>query len=156
MIEISIPGFGDLKLEHLVMDYNGTMACDGELYDGVKDFIKELSGSLTIHVITADTFGKAAGQLKGLPLKLTIMPKDNQDRGKLEYINELGQDKCICIGNGRNDALMLKEAKIGIALLQDEGASAITITSADILCRNIQEALELFIKHGRLIASLRS
>lgn len=156
MIEISIPGFDDLKLEHLVMDYNGTMACDGELYSGVKELVKELSSNLKIHVITADTFGKAANQLKDLPLKLTIMAKGNQDQGKLEYIEKLGYDSCICIGNGRNDALMLKKAKIGIALLQDEGAAVITVTSADILCRNIRDALELFTETGRLTASLRS
>ena len=28
MIEISIPGFGTLRLEHMVLDYNGTLACD--------------------------------------------------------------------------------------------------------------------------------
>ncbi len=156
MMEISIPGFDDLKLEHLVMDYNGTMACDGELYIGVKELVKELSSDLKIHVITADTFGKAANQLKDLPIKLTIMAKGNQDQGKLEYIEKLGYDSCICIGNGRNDALMLKKTKIGIALLQDEGAAVITVISADILCRNIRDALELFTKTGRLTASLRS
>lgn len=156
MLEISVPGFGDLELKHLVMDYNGTMACDGELFQGVGELVDVLSRNMEIHVLTADTFGKAAGQLKGLPLKLTIMPKDNQDQGKLEYIEKLGYDSCICVGNGKNDALMLKKARIGIALLQDEGASVITVTSADILCKNIQTALELFIKPGRLVASLRS
>ncbi len=156
MVKISVPGFDDLELEHLVMDYNGTMACDGELFKDVKVLIEELSRNLKIHVITADTFGKAAGQLKDLPVKLTIMPKDNQDTGKLEYIEKLGKDSCICIGNGKNDALMLKKAKIGIALLQEEGASVITVTSADILCKNLRNALELFIRPGRLIASLRS
>ena len=156
MMEISVPGFGDLELKHLVMDYNGTMACDGVLFQGVGELVDVLSRNMEIHVLTADTFGKAAGQLKGLPLKLTIMPKDNQDQGKLEYIKKLGYESCICVGNGRNDALMLKKARIGIALLQDEGASVITVTSADILCKNIHTALELFIKPGRLVASLRS
>ncbi len=156
MIQISVPGFGSLELEHLVMDYNGTMACDGEFYSTARELVEQLSRDLKIHVITADTFGKAAAQLKDLPVKLTIMGKENQDKGKLEYIENLGLDSCICIGNGRNDALMLKRAKIGIALLQEEGAAVITVTSADILCRNIKDALELFTKSGRLIATLRS
>lgn len=34
MIEINIPGFGSLELDHLVLDYNGTMALDGQLIEG--------------------------------------------------------------------------------------------------------------------------
>ena len=37
MLTISIPGFRVLELEHLVCDYNGTLACDGHLLDGVKE-----------------------------------------------------------------------------------------------------------------------
>ena len=35
MIEIDIPGYKTLHLEHLVLDYNGTLAVDGVLIDGV-------------------------------------------------------------------------------------------------------------------------
>ena len=37
MIEIDIPGFGILRLEHLVLDYNGTIAVDGQPVQGVKE-----------------------------------------------------------------------------------------------------------------------
>ena len=37
MIEIDVPGFGALRLEHLVLDYNGTLACDGMLLEGVHE-----------------------------------------------------------------------------------------------------------------------
>jgi len=51
---------------------------------------------------------------------------------------------------------MLDRARIGIALLQEEGASIKTVSAADILCRNIAEALTLFVQEKRLIATLRS
>ena len=35
MIAHKIPGFGALRLEHLVLDYNGTLALDGRLLRGV-------------------------------------------------------------------------------------------------------------------------
>ena len=35
MIEISIPGNETLQLRHLICDYNGTLALDGELIEGV-------------------------------------------------------------------------------------------------------------------------
>jgi len=156
MIEISIPGFGHVALEHIVMDYNGTMACDGRVLDRVGGLVTTLSKQVTIHVVTADTFGRAAGELKDLPLTLSVLGEEAQDQGKLAYIEALGSDVCACIGNGRNDAAMLERARIGIALLQEEGASIKTVSAADILCRNIAEALTLFIREKRRIATLRS
>ena len=31
MFEIDIPGFDQLHIEHVVMDYNGTLALDGHI-----------------------------------------------------------------------------------------------------------------------------
>ena len=63
MIEIDIPGYKKLTLTHLVLDFNGTLACDGTLLPGVADRLNALSEKLTVVVLTADTFGKAAGEL---------------------------------------------------------------------------------------------
>ncbi len=156
MFTRSIPGFGDLRLEHMVMDYNGTIACDGELLDHVAELAEIVSSSLTIHVVTADTFGKARKSLDGLPVTLSILGSERQDEQKLDYIETLGPDTCVCIGNGRNDALMLEKAKVGIALLQAEGAAVSSVNRADILCRDIRSALELFVRPKRLVATLRS
>jgi soluble P-type ATPase len=65
MLEIVIPGDRTLGLQHLVLDYNGTLACDGELLAGVKPRLDDLSRHLDIHVLTADTFGKARTALAG-------------------------------------------------------------------------------------------
>ena len=156
MFTRSIPGFDDLNLAHMVMDYNGTMACDGELIDHVRELVEILSTSFTIHVVTADTFGKAQTSLAGLPATLSVLDQDRQEEQKLEYIENLGPDACVCIGNGRNDALMLQRAKIGIVLLQAEGAAVSAINCADIVCPDICSALELFIRPKRLTATLRS
>ena len=37
MLEINVPGHGILDLSHLILDYNGTIACDGHLLQGVKE-----------------------------------------------------------------------------------------------------------------------
>ncbi len=68
MIAIDIPGFGALRLEHLVLDYNGTLAADGELLPGVGEALRALARDVRIHAITADTFGRAAEMLAGLPV----------------------------------------------------------------------------------------
>lgn len=155
MIQVTIPGYKTLELKHLVMDYNGTMACDGRLLDGVREKLDVLRHQLEIHVLTADTFGKAQSELAGVPVILSILPEANQDRGKLEYVRGLGQDQVAAIGNGRNDKLMLEAAQLGIALVQEEGACIATMMAADMVCPDILSALSLLTNTGRLIAGLR-
>lgn len=156
MIEIKIPGFRNLLLSHLVLDYNGTLATDGELLPGVGDALKEISADLRVHVLTADTFNFAAEQVAGLPLKFVVIPLDFQAEAKLAYVSQIGADSVVAIGNGRNDREMLKAAAIGIALLQKEGGSSETFASADVISASILDALELLRNPKRLIATLRS
>ena len=155
MIEINIPGDRKLRLEHVVLDYNGTIAFDGELIEGVKENLEALADKLQIHVLTADTFGKARSGLEGIKCQISILAPDFQDKGKLEYVKRLGAENAVCVGNGCNDQLMLKEAALGIAVILQEGASVETLGAADIVCTNIVSALELLENPLRLIATLR-
>jgi soluble P-type ATPase len=156
MIEIDIPGNKKLQLEHLVLDYNGTIAFDGALIDGVKKCLNELSQMLTIHVITADTFGSVKKALENIDCKLAVIPLNHQDKAKLEYIKNLGSEKTVSMGNGVNDRLMLKASALGVAVIQGEGAAFETLASADVVCTDIQSALSLLSNPLRLIATLRS
>lgn len=155
MITIEVPGYKRFDLEHLVLDYNGTLARDGYVIEGVKQHLDRLAVSLKIHVLTADSFESVYKELDGYPCKIFVLEPENQDRGKLDYIRRLGCAKTVCIGNGRIDQLMLKEASLGIAVCQDEGAAIQAILSADILCPDILSALELLLHPVRLIATLR-
>jgi soluble P-type ATPase len=156
MITLSVPGFGELQLDHLVMDYNGTLAVDGELVRGVNEKLAVLAEDLSLHVLTADTFGHAKSALAGIDCEVLILPKENQDIGKLAYVQRLGPDRCVCIGNGRNDGLMLKESALGIAVILEEGAFMKTLCSSDIVCTGIISALDLLLHPLRLTATLRS
>jgi len=156
MIEIDIPGTKILQLEHLVLDYNGTIAFDGALIDGVKECLAELSQMLTVHVITADTFGSVKKALEDIDCKLAVIPLDHQDVAKLEYVKNLGCEQIVSMGNGVNDRLMLKASALGVAVIQGEGAVFETIASADIVCTDILSALSLLTNPLRLTATLRS
>jgi len=156
MIEIDVPGYENLKLEYLVLDYNGTIAVDGTLVDGVSQLLRDLSRRIEIHIITADTFGSASDQLSGLPMELTIIPEKGQTEAKAAYVRKLGCDRTVAVGNGRNDRLMLSESSLGIAVILKEGAAADTVSSADIVVTDIIAALELLVYSRRLIATLRS
>jgi len=140
----------------MVLDYNGTIACDGDLITGVKENLVALADKLQIHILTADTFENARSGLEGIKCELSILAPQAQDIGKLEYVKRLGVENTVCVGNGRNDQLMLKEASLGIAVILEEGAAAAAIGAADVVCTNIISALELLDNPLRLIATLRT
>jgi soluble P-type ATPase len=156
MIEIDVPGNKKFRLEHLVLDYNGTIAFDGALIDGVKESLAELSKMLTVHVITADTFGSVEKALKDIHCKLAVIPLNHQDVAKLEYVKTLGCDKTASMGNGLNDRLMLKASALGVVVIQGEGAAFETLAAADVVCTDIRSALSLLSNPLRLVATLRS
>ena len=156
MISLEIPGYGPLTIDHLVLDYNGTLAVDGELLPGVDAALDALSEKVKVHVVTADTFGKAAAGLKGINCQLTVLATGRQDRAKVDFVNGLGAERTACIGNGRNDALMLEAAGLGIAVILAEGAAAVSLQAADIVCTDIVAALSLLMQPLRLTATLRS
>lgn len=156
MLEINIPGRGELRLRFLIADYNGTLACDGALIPEVIPLLRAISTDLEVHVVTADTFGDAAKNLQVLPVQLTILPLGRQDQGKADYLRQLGAESSVCLGNGRNDILMLREAALGICIIKAEGACVQTLQAADIVCRSAQDALNMLINPKRLIATLRT
>jgi soluble P-type ATPase len=155
MIEIAIPGTDALRLEHLVLDYNGTLATDGRLLPGVVDRLRHLAGHLEIHVVTAGTFGTVSDELRALPCAITVLPGGAEDVAKQEHVTRLGSDACAAIGNGANDCLMLVEAALGIAVVGDEGASTQALSAADIVCTSILAALDLLAHPKRVTATLR-
>jgi soluble P-type ATPase len=156
MLSIHIPGFADLQLKHLVLDLNGTLAVDGTLLNGIDCQLKLLAEHLTIHVVTADTFGSAARQFAGLPCRLGVIAHTNQDLEKLNYLHALDAKSVVAIGNGRNDWLMLKEAALGIGVIQREGAASQALQTADVVINDIHAAFELLLKPQRLVATLRN
>ncbi len=155
MLEVDIPGFRVLRLFHLVLDFNGTLACDGRLIEGIGEKVRALHEHLQIHVLTADTFGRVGAEIEGLGCILSVIPKQHEAEAKLHYIQKLGVEMTACIGNGRNDRLMLESAALGIAVIQVEGASTEAILSADVATTSILDALDLLQNPLRLTATLR-
>ncbi len=155
MIEINIPGRGSLQIQHLVTDVNGTLAIDGQLIEGVARRIAQLKDRLTIHLLTADTHGRQAAIDKQLRLSAVRIQPGNEAAQKGEYVRKLGAEAVVALGQGANDAAMLKEAALGICVMSREGVAFETLLCADLLMPDIASALELLNKPLRIIASLR-
>ena len=155
MIELSIPGRGSVRLQHLVADVNGTLAIDGNLIEGLARRIASLQDRLRVHLLTADTHGRQAVIDKQLGLTATRLAPGNEQTQKRLYVEELGADCVAAIGQGANDAAMLKAAALGICVLSEEGTAVETLLAADVVAPSILAAFELLDKPLRLVATLR-
>ncbi|MBI3338686.1 MAG: HAD family hydrolase [Chloroflexi bacterium] len=155
MIELNIPGRSDIRIEHLVSDVNGTLAVDGFLLDGLAKRIAFLRNRLTIHLLTADTHGRQAVIDQQLNLTATHLTKGSEQEQKRAFIESLGADSVVAIGQGANDAAMLKAAALGICVMSAEGVAIETLLAADLVVPNIFTAFDLLDKPLRIAASLR-
>lgn len=155
MIELHIPGRGLLQLEHLVCDVNGTLAVDGQLPDGIVRALNQLRDRLQLHLLTTDTHGKQAAI--DLVLKLTAhrVQAGQEAQQKADFVRQLGASQVVAIGQGANDAEMLRAAGLGICVLSPEGTAIETFLAADLVVRDIFQALELLEKPLRIVATLR-
>ena len=155
-MRVDIPGYGTLTIEHIVFDFNGTLAVDGRLIDGVGPLLEALPQDLTLHVLTADTFGTARAQMDSVNRAGLVFHSKGTPAEKLAYVRSLGAAQVAAIGNGRNDGAMLEVAALGIVAINAEGAAMQTVLKADIVCANILDALNLFLEPRRILATLRS
>ena len=155
MIRIDIPGWGNMEIENIVLDLNGTIATDGRIPPEVKEKIGSLADKVKIYILTADTQGMANEETKNMNVELVKIIEEDSNQGKFEFLKTLDLERTVAVGNGSNDQLILKEAGLGIAVLGEEGLSVSVIKNADIVVKNISDALDIFLKQKRLIATLR-
>ena len=155
MLNIQIPGREMLTLSHLVLDYNGTIAKDGEIIEGIRPRLAELSKDLAIYVITADTHGTAAKKCEGLPLQVLTFPTTEVGKIKAEQVQQM-TGGVITIGNGFNDIQMSDAADLSICVMGTEGCCAALLAHTDVVVTSIEDALDLLLIPGRLRATLRT
>lgn len=155
MIELIIPGRGTLQLEHLVSDVNGSIAVDGTLQEGMSRSIKNLRDRLSVHLLTADTHGRQHVIDQQLGIEAVRVQPGLEAEQKAAYIRRIGAEQVVAIGQGANDAAMLKTAALGICVLSLEGTAVETLLSADLVVPNISAALQLLENPLRIVASLR-
>jgi len=155
VIRLDIPGRGVLGLEHLVLDLNGTIALDGEVLAGVPEQLAALSENLTVFMVTADTQGRASAIAKQLGVRLVLVTPGEEAEQKLAMVERLGAERVVAIGNGANDARMLRAAALGIAVLGPEGLAVEAWQAADVAATR-HDALDLLVHPRRLVATLRT
>ena len=149
---VEVPGRPALRLRHLLLDVNGTLSQQGELLPTVAPRLAALRGVVEVRLLTADTYG-TAGQVAAALNVAVQRVRDGGEKAAVAW--QLGADSCAAIGNGLNDAAMLRAVALGIVVLGPEGASAHTIAAADPVCPSIDTALALLADTRGLTATLR-
>ena len=103
MMKTQIPGWGELEIKNLILDFNGTIAKDGKVLEGVKELLGKIhEAGIEIYVVTADTNGTVAAECETLPVHVKIFGSDTVARDKRCLCQELGCQNTASIGNGIN------------------------------------------------------
>jgi len=152
---IEIPHYKNMEIENILFDYNGTLATDGEVKEETKALLHAVCERYRVYVITADTFGTVIEALKSFPLTVLILSSSDHTQEKAAFLSRLGCEKSVALGNGNNDAKMLKEALLSIAIIGEEGCAKETLLASDVVCHSIVSAMELLLHPKRMIATLR-
>ena len=158
MLTVDIPGWRSLQLEVLLLDVNGTLTLDGDLLGGVDAGLKALVqvGMLDVQLVSADTFGRLDNIAAQLGVRAKRLEAGRPEAAqKADAVRQLGAERVVAIGNGANDAEMLGEAALGIAIVGPEGVAAGALAAADVVVLSINDALGLLRNPKRLIATLR-
>lgn len=150
-----IPNYANLEIKNIVFDYNGTLAVNGAVSTKTKELLKALCKEFKVYTITADTFGSVKQELAEFNLEVIVLNSNNHTQEKADFVQSLGAKNTVAIGNGNNDAKMLETTKLSIAINGKEGCATKTLLVSDIVCHNINDAIELFLNPNRLIATLR-
>jgi P-type E1-E2 ATPase len=155
MFEINIPSRGLLRLQYLVLDVNGTIALDGKLLPGVASRLDRLRTILETLLVSADTQGTLSNLAADLKVKAKRLDSGDEAEQKRSIVEQLGAEGVVAVGNGVNDALMLRRARLGIAVMAHEGLASECLIASDLIVPSIESALDLLLFPLRLLATLR-
>lgn len=156
MITINMPDGRTFEFKHVVFDYNGTLAEDGITSNPVKELLRELAATVHVVVITADTFGIVRKQLQDVEgIEVIVIDSGLDGTEKARYVQKLGSESTIVIGNGVNDQPMFFIGGLKIAVMGPEGASSGLLAAATIVVKSPEDAIRLLLKPKRLVATLR-
>ncbi|MBM4349592.1 MAG: HAD family hydrolase [Deltaproteobacteria bacterium] len=154
MILIQRPGQPPIDIEHLLIDYEGTLASDGRVHPKAKDKINLLAKRISVYILTKGEREKIEEHLRKLKAEILFFMEGEASGEKLDLLRRLGPEKTVAIGNGVDDAPMLEEAGFSICVIGREGASGETLKRADMVVTDILSGLDFLLKPLRQKATL--
>ncbi len=154
MITIQRPGRGDLQIEFILIDFDGTLASDRRVHPKAKDKINLLSKRAKIYILTNGEKERVAEALKKVNAEIIYFTEEESFQKKLELLRQLGAIRTLAVGNGVDDGPMIQGAGFGLCVIGKEGASAEAVKNADVVFTDILDALDFLLKPLRQKATL--
>jgi len=158
MRKINIPNYRIITIKNILFDINGTLQFQGKISPELIIKFNELKKIYKIYLISADTRGNLKDIAETLDVDyIKIKPQEiTEVEAKNNELIRLGKDVTVAVGNGNNDALMLKNAVLGIVILGNEGASIKSMMNSDVALPDPLSALNFLLDEKIMIATLRS
>lgn len=155
MITIKNLGMHTLEICNLVLDFNGTIATDGKIIDGIQEKIAAIKAQgVNVYCLTADSYGTATPQCEAAGIEVKSFPLAEAGIEKAKIVDSLSGDSAV-VGNGLNDIPMLDAADMAVAVIGPEGCCGKLLAHADVVVTSIFDALDLLLKPTRVKGLLR-
>jgi soluble P-type ATPase len=154
MLSIERTGQGNLKIEFILIDFEGTLASDRGVHPKAKDKINLLSKRTKIYILTKEGKERVGEVLKKVKAEILYLTEGESSQKKLDLLRQLGATRTVAIGNGVDDGPMIEEAGLGVCVIGKEGASAEAVKNADVVFMDILDALDFLLKPLRQMATL--
>lgn len=152
-MQYNIKKRGNLEIDTLVLDLNGTLSVNGQIPEGAKERIDKLRElGFKIILFTGDQRGNAEQLCGELGIEFKVAQSSAEKEAEML---KLDTQKCAAIGNARIDIGTFKHARLSILTLQAEGIHTACIQQVDIIVPSILDALDLFINKDSLCGTLR-
>src|SRR4030043_51547 len=120
MISIERPGQGNLEIEFILVDFEGTLASDRRVHPKAIDKINLLSKRTKIYILTKQEKTLVEESLKKVKEEIVDLKEGEASQQKLDLLRQLGATRTVAIGNGTDDAPMIEEAVFGTCVMGKE------------------------------------
>lgn len=150
----NVPEVGEIEINTIVLDLNGTLSVNGSIPNGVKEKLSKLKEmGIAIILFTGDQRGTAKDLCEEYGIEF-IRTKSGKE--KEQAMEKFDPETTAAIGNARIDIGTFKHAKVSIATLQSEGIHANILSHVDVVVPSINDALDFFIEKNTFAATMRT
>ncbi|KXK26667.1 MAG: Potassium-transporting ATPase B chain [candidate division WS6 bacterium OLB20] len=145
---------GEIEINTIVFDLNGTLQVQGSIPEGVRERLaklRELGFSLVF--FTGDARGNAHEIAEELGIEFR---KCVNGAEKEAAMSDFDKETTAAIGNARIDIGTFRNAKLAIGTLQAEGIHTGILKHIDVLVPSINDALDFFLDEAAFKATMRT